>query len=739
MIEIPFLSRQGRWLVLLPLLPIAANAADSAKAAPPQSLDQVVVIGNRNSDTDERRYSTAAKMVFGRDELSRYGDTSVADVLKRLPGITLSGTPGRGGDIRMRGLGNGYTLILINGEPAPRGFAIDSLTPEQIERIEIMRAPVAEFGARGIAGTINIVLREKFVKKDSELRLSAGLENGKLQPSLHVGKSDGDADFNYNIHVSPGRRNQETDGTTVTRGVAPVSGIADLLQTQHDDSWTSSDNVHVSGRLNWKLGPADTLAINPFAMLAQSDTLGRSHLEQSLGTALPPFADADWHTRSNTSLLRLMGNARHTFSPGSILDTRVNAGFADSDSKLWRHQYDSAGNSAGISSTDDRIRDDNLSLAAKHSMPLAPGHNFAYGIEAEQGERRETGHTVENGVQQLSAYGATIKANTRRLAGYAQDEWDISPLWSTYAGLRWESVRIHSDWQQQSADTRSGVLSPLLHSVWRFSEESRDQIRLGVTRSYKAPTLGQLVPKPTLAAAYPSSGPNTSTSPDSAGNPLLKPELAWGLDLAYEHYLPAGGMLGASAFWRSIDDLIRNVTSLQTVSYSSYQRWLTTAQNVGRARTAGIELEAKFRLSELVAEAPPVDLRANLSRFLTHVDGVPGPDNRLDQQPKLTANAGFDWRLRRLPLTVGANLNWTPAYTVRQTNSQYFSQGNKKQVDLYGLWKFDPNRQLRISAANLLHGDYQTDSRYADATSDQTAVTTTRTYWNLAARLEIKF
>ncbi len=62
----------------------------------------------------------------------------------------------------MRGLGRGYTMIMINGEPAPRGFSLDSLAPEQVERIEIMRAPVAEHSARAIAGTINIVLREEF-------------------------------------------------------------------------------------------------------------------------------------------------------------------------------------------------------------------------------------------------------------------------------------------------------------------------------------------------------------------------------------------------------------------------------------------------------------------------------------------------------------------------------------------------------------------------------------------------
>jgi len=74
----------------------------------------VTVTGGRQSDLDERRTSIAAKMIFGREELDRNGDSSIGEILKRLPGVTVGGKPGRGGDIRMRGMGSGYTQILIN-------------------------------------------------------------------------------------------------------------------------------------------------------------------------------------------------------------------------------------------------------------------------------------------------------------------------------------------------------------------------------------------------------------------------------------------------------------------------------------------------------------------------------------------------------------------------------------------------------------------------------------------------
>ena len=243
-------------------LPVAKAADAGAGDQAPTSVQQeVVVTGGRLSDTEERRYSTAAKMVFGREELDRYGDTSLADVLKRLPGITIAGTPGRGGDIRMRGLGNGYTMIMINGEPAPRGFSMDSLTPEQVERIEIMRAPVAEHSTRAIAGIVNIVLRSDFVRKENEARPGFTWEQGKFQPSLSLRRADRVDNLNYNVTANLFHRDYSSDAQTTTNALDLASGTPTLSQVEHDKSHTVSDGLHLTSSFNWKLGGGDSLSL----------------------------------------------------------------------------------------------------------------------------------------------------------------------------------------------------------------------------------------------------------------------------------------------------------------------------------------------------------------------------------------------------------------------------------------------------------------------------------------------
>jgi iron complex outermembrane receptor protein len=728
---------------MLPALPGWSRAAQAAEQAnentPVTTLKEVVITAKSISDTDQRRNSTASKMVFGREELDRYGDTSLGDVLKRLPGITMSGTPGRGGDIRMRGLGNGYTQILINGEPAPRGFSMDSLSPDQVERIEIMRAPVAEHSARAIAGTINIVLREDFVLKENDAKPTLGWEQGRLQPSLALQRGSSSANFSYSVSANASHRDLGSSSTTVTMAQDTTTGAPVLAQSESSNSRSFSESLHLGSRLNWKLDGGDKLSLQPFLMESRSHSLGSSQLEQDLGIAPPPYANANWRNDSSYALVRTMGNWNHKIDSTTALELRFNAGLSSSDNKTTRIEADDAGSVVHTSQDSTGIHDASFSTAGKYSHRLDRGRNLALGWEAEFGNRQEDATTIQDGALQLAQYGDSLQARTQRLAAYGQEEWDITPLWSAYAGLRWEGIRTRSAWLGNAFENQSQVMSPLLHSVWRFTEESKDQIRASVTRSYKAPSLSSLVPRPNLSSAYPVSGPNLPASADSVGNPQLKPELAWGLDAAFEHYFSAGGILSASVFQRRIDNLIRNVTSLESVDWSPVPRWVTSPVNIGHAQTRGLELEAKLRLSEVVAEAPALDVRVNVSRFWSRVDGIPGPNNRLDQQPTATANFGLDYRFRVVPLTLGGSLNWTPPFMVQQTTEQSYHQGSKRVLDVYALWRFNSNALLRLSGSNLLHADYDNSSRQIYGNTNHLASTTSSTYPSLAARLELKF
>ena len=181
------------------------------------------------------------------------------------------------------------------------------------------------------------------------------------------------------------------------------------------------------------------------------------------------------------------------------------------------------------------------------------------------------------------------------------------------------------------------------------------------------------------------------------------------------------------------------MTTLENVPWASAPRWVSRPINIGRAKSTGIELEAKVRLDELVATWPKLNVRVNYSRYWSSVDGIPGPDNRLAQQPPWTANIGGDYRMTSLPLSFGGNVNLTPGYLVTEAIGQEYQQARKRVSDVYVLWRISPATQLRISGANLYADNYRSTNREIFGPIDQRADNTTKTFRFYSARLEHKF
>jgi outer membrane receptor for ferrienterochelin and colicins len=720
-----------------PQMPQAADPAASAPAA--QRID---VTGSRPGETEQRRQSTAAKIVIGRDEIERFGDSTTSEVLKRLPGITMPGPGGRGGGPRMRGMAGGYTQILLDGERVPPGFSIDSIAPEQIERIEILRAPTAETGARAIAGSINIVLREGFRKRLNDLRIGAALENANASPSLNWTRNDTLGNWIVNGSLSAFRRIQDSESVSLTRREDLADATTTLLREGGSSSRDTRKGLHATGRLQWRNDEGMSALLQPLVIHSEGGATSRGRVRDLIADPDDPleFVRSQTESEGRFTLLRLNGQFNHRVGADTRLEWRFGIGDGHWRNASLREEFDAADT---LSRTvDDRTdnRDRNATLSLKASNILEGGHSLVGGVELERNRRIEGRTTLWDGVPQLTEFGDNVTASSRRYAVYAQDEWTVTPQWAAHAGLRIEGITTEGEGANDTIERNvSRVATPLLHAVWRPDPKGRDQVRASLTRSYRSPNLNQLIGRPSLNVIDPPPGSNTELTADSAGNPALRPEIATGIDLAVERYLSEGGVLSANLFHRRIRDLIRNVVALEDVSWSpGSPRYVSRPQNIGDASTAGIELEAKFRLSDAVEAAPRVDLRSNLSVFHSRVEGIPGPNNRLAEQPGGTLNFGADYRLRSLPLTLGGNLNHTPGYEIRLDTDRWAVQPDKTVIDAYALWVFNPELQLRLSLGNALAQDYLTQTRVVSNGQLESVASNVRSYVNWQLRLEMK-
>ncbi len=720
-------TRLGSAMVFLAMSSTALAQNDSATPAA-TDLGQVEIRSNRNSDTESRRESTASKIVIGREEIDKQGDATLGDVLKRLPGVTVQGAPGRGGAIRMRGLGGGYTQILLDGERMPPGFSVDSLTPEQVERIEILRAPTAETGARAIAGTINIVLREGQKANPDDLKLTRSQEHGEGSTMVN---------WVHNLKTEPVSGTftlSAMDSQRADESVTEIDSTFRAPQERISESVGHRQGLHANARLQWKGEQGKNLTLTPFLIYSKYAAQGRIDARPLTSASITDTGLTDNHSRYAAA--RLNGQWSQRLSADDRLEVRFGLGQAQYKQQITQTAIATTGLLSNALD-EQRFTDRSTSLNGKWTRVLESGHQLVSGLEHE-GVRR-----VEEASAGAGDDSGNLKARTARWAAYTQDEFKINPNWSAYAGVRYESILTEGQVSNELKRNKSQVWTPLLNSLWKPDPAKRDQVRMSLTRSYKTPTLYNLVAPLRYSRDYHPDdlvwqGRNVPTQPDRVGNPDLRPELATGIDLAFERYLEGGGVLSANLFHRNIKDLIRYQTRLQTVSWSTQQRWVSTPQNVGDAVTQGLELEAKFRLNQAWTEAWPVDLRSNISFFRSKVKDVPGPDNRLDQQPDMTANLGADYRLRGMPLTLGGNVNWNPDYDTRRSQEQLSYQGIKRVVDVYGLWRFSAATALRLTVSNLLPRDYQTATTFNTGTQQETARTTDRNWRNVQLRLEMK-
>ena len=714
-------------ITLVLLLPLGAFAQDSGLGTPaeptggPQpSVIQRVEIVARQGSTELRRAASFAKQVYGREELDRYGDTNALDVMRRLPGVNVdTGGP------RMRGLGAGYTQILINGDPAPPGFNLDQLSPSQIERIEVIKASTAEQSAQAVAGSINVILKESSRRSFSTLRLGLGSGIDRPLGNLNYSINESAGPFSLSLPVSLFEWNRQIRNL-VDRRMAGTNGqpaVSEQLGTGTSGGW----GYNFAPRLNYKVSDEQTLSLATFFQKGfwnyRTDYVNRT-------VSGNPVFDDDatqggyWENRR--------GNLTwiNRFSEDQRIE--IKAGVQQS-----RSAFDLRNLRAGatILQTTGLNQDDAVTQAGKYSQLLGTSHTLTAGWDLENRNRQEKRTTTNGAGDALlpSFEGQPFEAQMRRQAYYIQDEWEISPQWQLNLGLRNERIASESSNASMPVLNVSSVLSPLAHVTYKFDPKSRDMVRASLTRSYKAPGLNALLSRPVINAAYINTNQtNTYLAPDRLGNPALSPELATGLDIAYENYLSNDGIFSVGIFHRNLTNVVRNLTELRNVSWASAPRWITQPQNFSNAVTSGLEFELRGRASDLMPQlmgnAKALNLRTSLSLYSSSIAALPGPNNRLDGQQPWSANLGFDQRISGMPLSVGGNLSITPGYDTRQTAEQWLKRSSAKGIDLFAMMPLSPTMSLRAAASAgvqqfgppngttqilLSNGDYTRTDRYA--------------------------
>lgn len=192
-----------------------AMLASSVAAANSIDLPDTVITASRMAQP--KMSSPAASSVFNRADIERLQPSSVTDLLRRVPGTSLTTNGGAGSltTLSLRGTSATQTLVLVDGQRISSASAgqpsLEFLDIEHIERIEVIRGPrSAVYGSDAIGGVVQIFTRQGEPGLRPRLKLGVG-SNQSFVRSLGLSGGDQHTTFDLGATLS------ETAGIDRTR------------------------------------------------------------------------------------------------------------------------------------------------------------------------------------------------------------------------------------------------------------------------------------------------------------------------------------------------------------------------------------------------------------------------------------------------------------------------------------------------------------------------------------------
>lgn len=213
------------------------------------TLEQIEVVGKTEGQQKallEQQASLNIKNIVSAEQIRQFPDMNAAEVVQRIPGITIQRDQGEGRFVQLRGTSPEFTNFSINGEqiPSPEGgvryVGLDVISADQIDRIEVTKVLTPDMDADGIAGNVNIKTKSA-ADSIPEMMISAAggynqlMKTNNYQLQFTFGQRYKNVGFQVNANHytnDQGSHNMEFD---YTRGP---------LTSQSQDS-TAVDNFYI--------------------------------------------------------------------------------------------------------------------------------------------------------------------------------------------------------------------------------------------------------------------------------------------------------------------------------------------------------------------------------------------------------------------------------------------------------------------------------------------------------------
>lgn len=182
----------------------SANAADAANAADEdEEMEEIVVYGTRSATQASLAIQKAKdniSTVLSSDITGRFSDSTLAETMRRAPGISFqrSESGGEGQYVSIRGLDTGLNNIKINGVTSAaasgsRRVSFDYMQAEMMSEIVINKSLLPQHDGEGIGGAIELNVRNPLSYSEDQISFRVEGRYGEFRE-----KTGPSGSFNFN-------------------------------------------------------------------------------------------------------------------------------------------------------------------------------------------------------------------------------------------------------------------------------------------------------------------------------------------------------------------------------------------------------------------------------------------------------------------------------------------------------------------------------------------------------------
>ncbi len=217
--------------------------------------------------------------VVSSDAIGQFVDRNAAEALQRLPGITLEESQGEGKFVIIRGADPSLNAVTIDGvslatpEEDGRSTALNIISTDQLERIEVAKTWMPDKSANVVGGTVNLISRSALDRGERFASIEGAYAQHTIadDPSYRFSGTYGDVlgkKKNLGIQISFNKSEDNRGSDTLLADEAwhptqdlPLIDFPDgfwMGGIEMEDYSIKRERVGVGGKLEFRLGEHST-------------------------------------------------------------------------------------------------------------------------------------------------------------------------------------------------------------------------------------------------------------------------------------------------------------------------------------------------------------------------------------------------------------------------------------------------------------------------------------------------